>query len=270
MPIGQPVAYERMDAPSVPSNAGAIMAAMQQALRGLDIGSTEATRILSWANSETPAIYSRDQTAYLVLGSYRDPYLRRVRAVSDRLNRRYGTYAFLIGDLADIDVPRLPEFRVKFHITAALSDYVAAVFEQDAGGEVNELGKLAETEYFEKAYALPRAYYWETKEKLTDERDVLAAAAQIDAATGVDEETRATELEALVDRAERAGIDITVDALLTELKDQEIAAPSYSWVHLNDFRLFELHGRCYPWTTEDELLEATDKLPGLPRPGWEQ
>ncbi|MEF8827137.1 MAG: hypothetical protein V5A27_12485 [Halapricum sp.] len=259
-----------MDAPSVPPNAGEVMAAVQQALRGLDIGPAEAARILSWANTETPAIYDRDQTAYLVLGSYRDPYLRRVRAVSDRLNRRYGTYAFLIGDLADIDVPRLPEFRLKFHITAALSDYVAAVFEQDAGGEINELGKLGETEYFEKAYALPRAYHWETKERLTDERDVFAAAAQIDAATDADEETKAAELEALVERAGHAGIDITVDALIDAIEDRELDVPSYSWVHLNDFRLFELHGRCYPWTTEEELLEGTDELPGPPRPGWEQ
>jgi hypothetical protein len=268
--MSQPVASERMDAPSVPPNAGEIMAAVQQALRGLDMGSTEAIRILSWANTETPAIYDRDRTAYLVLGSYRDPYLRRVRAVGDRLNRRYGTYAFLIGDLADIGVPRLPEFRVKFHITATLCDYVAAVFEQDAGGEVNELGKLGETGYFEKAYALPRAYHWETDEELTDEREVFAAAAQINAATDVDEETRTAELEALVERAGHAGIDITVDALLNAIEEQELEVPSYSWVHLNDFRLFELHGRCYPWTTEDELLDATDELPGPPRPRWEQ
>jgi hypothetical protein len=259
-----------MSGPSVPPGAGKIMAAVQRALRGLDVGSTEAARILLWANSETPAIYDRDQTAYLVLGSYRDPYLRRVRAVSDRLNRRYGTYAFLIGDLVDIDVPRLPEFRVKFHITATLSDYIVAIFEQDAGGEVNELGKLSETEYFEKAYAFPRAYHWETEANLTDRRDVLAAAAQFMAATDGDEEAKAAELEALVDRATQAGVEITADALMSELEEQEMAGPSYSWVHLNDFRLFELHGRCYPWTTEEGLLDATDELPGSPRPSWEQ
>ncbi|ODR80303.1 hypothetical protein BG842_20010 [Haladaptatus sp. W1] len=259
-----------MSAPSVPPNAGQIMGAVQRALRGLNIGSTEAVRILSWANNETPAIYDRDQTAYLVLGSYRDPYLRRVRAVSDRLNRRYGTYAFLIGDLTDIDIPRLPEFRVKFHITATLSDYVAAVFEQDAGGEVNELGKVGETEYFEKAYAFPRAYHWETEAHLTDERAVLAAAAQLMAATDIDEEAKTAELEALVECAKQADIDITVDGLVDKLEEQEIEVPSYSWVHLNDFRLFELHSRCYPWTTKDELLDATDELPGVPRPGWEQ
>ena len=259
-----------MSAPSVPPNSGKVMKAVQQALRGLDVGSREAVQILSWAHSETPAIYDRNQTAYLVLGSYRDPYLRRVRAVSDRLNRRYGTYAFLIGDLSDIDLPRLPEFRVKFHITATLCDYVAAVFEQDAGGEINELGKLGEAEHFEKAYAFPRAYHWELAENLTEERDVLAAGAQIMAATDIDEETKAAELKALVDRAEHAGIDITVDDVTSKLEEQQIDVPSYSWVHVNDFRLFELHGRCYPWTTVDELLGATDELPGSPRPGWER
>lgn len=259
-----------MSDPSVPPNSGKIMEAVQQALHGLDVRSAEAVRILSWANSETPAIYDRNQTAYLVLGSYRDPYIRRVRAVSDRLNRRYGTYAFLIGDLADIDLPRLPEFRVKFHITATLSDYVAAVFEQDAGGEINELGKLGETEYFEKASVFPRAYHWDTETHLTDERDVVAAAAQLVAATDIADETKTAELEALVDRANQVGIDSTVDAVTTTLEEHDIEVPSYSWVHLNDFRLFGLHGRCYPWTTEDELIEATEDLPGSPRPGWEQ
>lgn len=265
----EPFTWEPMSTPSVPPNSGKIMEAVQQALRGLDVGSTEAVRILSWANSETSAIYDRDQTAYLVLGSYRDSYIRRVRAVSDRLNRRYGTYAFLIGDLSDIELPRLPEFRVKFHITATLSDYVAAVFEQDAGGEINELAKLSETEYFEKAYAFPRAYQWETEDHLTGERDVIAAGAQLMAATDIDDENRAGELDALVDRANQAGIDISVEEVTTTLEEDEFEVPSYSWVHLNDFRLFELHGRCYPWTTEDELLEATDDLPGPPRPDWE-
>jgi len=259
-----------MSGPSVPPNSGKIMEAVQQALRGHEVRSTEAVRILTWANSETPAIYDRNRTAYLVLGSYRDPYLRRVRAVSDRLNRRYGTCAFLVGDLSDIDLPRLPEFRVKFHITATLSDYVAAVFEQDAGGEINELGKLGETEYFEKAYALPRAYQWETEDHLSDERDVIAAGAQLVAATDIDDERKSAELDALVERANQAEIDISVDEVRSTLEEDGFEVPSYSWVHLNDFRLFELHGRCYPWTTEEELLEATDELPGSPRPGWER
>jgi len=236
----------------------------------VDVRQTEAMRILSWAHEETPAVYDGDQTTYLVLGSYREPYIRRLRAVSDRLNRRYGTYAFLIGDLADIDITRLPEFRVKFHLTAAFADYVAGVFEQDAGGEINELGKVAETEYFEKAYALPRAYRWETESNLDDERDVFAAAAQIAAAEDGDDETTTVELEALVDRAGEAGLDLTVEEVIAWLDEHDPETPSYSWVQLNDFRLFELVGRCSPWMTESDLLAATDDLPGPPRPRWEE
>lgn len=258
-----------MSQPSVPQDAGRIMTAVRRALRGVDVGPTEAMRILSWIQAETPAIYARDQTTYLVVGSYREPYVRRVRAVGDRVNRRYGTYAFLIGDLDDIDVARLPEFRVKFHLSATLADYVAAVFEQDAGGEINELGKLSETAYFEKSHVLPRGYRWETESHLSSEQDVFAAAAQIATAEDLDVETKQTELDALVDRARDAGIDLTVEDLVAWLDEHDPDVPSYSWVHLNDFRLFELHDRCYPWTTEDELLEETDSLPGAPRPRWE-
>jgi len=259
-----------MTTPSVPPNAGRIMAAVRRALRGVDVGQAEAMRILSWVREETPAIYDGDQTTYLVLGSYREPHIRRLRAVSDRLNRRYGTYAFLIGDLADIDITRLPEFRVKFHLTAAFADYVAGVFEQDAGGEINELGKVSETEYFEKAYALPRAYRWATEPNLADEQDVFAAAAQIAAAEDGDDETTTAELEALVDRASAAGIDLTIKEVIAWLDEHDPEVPSYSWVQLNDFRLFELVDRCSPWTTDSELLAATDELPGSPRPRWEE
>ena len=215
-----------MPTPSVPPNAGQIMHAVRRALRDVDINPTEAMDILSWAQEELPAIYEREQTAYLVLGSYRSPYIRRVRSVSDRLNRRYGTYAFLIGDLDDIDIPRLPEFRLKFHLTAVLADYIASVIEQDAGGEVNELGKISETEYFEKAYVLPRGYQWETGPNLQDKEDVFVAAAQIKTATGADEETKQSELAALVDRASAAGIDVTADELMEWLADHDTEVPS--------------------------------------------
>lgn len=259
-----------MESPSVPAAAGRIMAAMRRALRDTDIGPAEAMEILSWIAAETPAVYARDQTTYLVLGSYRTPYVRRVRAVTDRLNRRYGTYAFLTGDLDDIGVDRLPEFRVKFHLSATLADYVAAVFEQDAGGEINELGKLSETEYFEKSHVLPRGYRWETESGISSKRDVFAAAAQIATADDIDDETQRTELEALAERARQVGVDLTVDDITEWLDKHDPEVPSYSWVQLNDFRLFELQEQCHPWTTEEELLMATDGLPGPARPRWER
>jgi len=99
---------------------------------------------------------------------------------------------------------------------------------------------------------------------------VFAVAAQIETATGADEERKQSELADLVDRASTAGIDVTVDELTEWLVDHDLEVPSYSWVHLNDFRLFELQDRCYPWLTGDELVERADELPGSPRPQWEK
>jgi hypothetical protein len=46
---------------------------------------------------------------------------------------------------------------------------------------------------------------------------------------------------------------------------------TYRWVHLNKFRKFELHERCFPLTTEDELRTVVDELPSpTPRPEWEE
>jgi hypothetical protein len=45
---------------------------------------------------------------------------------------------------------------------------------------------------------------------------------------------------------------------------------TYSWVHLNKFRKFELHNRCFQWTTEAELRTVVGDLPSpTPRPEWE-
>ena len=45
---------------------------------------------------------------------------------------------------------------------------------------------------------------------------------------------------------------------------------TYSWVHLNKFRKFELHNRCFQWTTEAELRTVVGDLPSpTPRPKWE-
>lgn len=52
--------------------------------------------------------------------------------------------------------------------------------------------------------------------------------------------------------------------------DDESEEATYSWVHLNKFRKFELHDRCFPWTTVEELRTAVGELPSpTPRPHWE-
>ncbi|WP_374062948.1 hypothetical protein [Natrinema sp. H-ect4] len=103
-----------------------------------------------------------------------------------------------------------------------------------------------------------------TARKLESHADVVSAAVNIYFNGDLDPEAVETELDALVDRARRNGVDISVDELMEQLDTRENAdrdAVSYSWVHLNEFRLFELHDRCFPWSIPEELRDVTDELP---------
>jgi hypothetical protein len=58
--------------------------------------------------------------------------------------------------------------------------------------------------------------------------------------------------------------------VIDDRADEGEEPATYSWVHFNKFRKFELHDRCFPWTTADELRTLVDKLPSpTPRPEWE-
>ena len=81
-------------------------------------------------------------------------------------------------------------------------------------------------------------------------------------------------VKSLVDRAQESGLDIDeqeVWDVIDDRADEGEEPATYSWVHLNKFRKFELHERCFPWTTEDELRTLVDELPSpTPRPEWEE
>jgi len=123
-----------------PENAAEIMDQVDETLQGLELEPHESSEILGFANREIPHLQT-PETSYFVLGSYRDPFIRRLRMVQNELDKRFGTYPFLMGDLREIDSDRLPTFRIRFHLLAAYTDHIVAVYEQDAGGEVTELRK---------------------------------------------------------------------------------------------------------------------------------
>lgn len=246
-----------------PPNAAEIKEHVDQALHGLELDPHETSEILSFANEEVPHLQT-PETSYFVLGSFRSPYERRLRTVENELNKRVGTYAFVLGDLRDIEIPRLPTFRIRFYIIAPYADTITAVHEQDAGGEVTELGKISETPFFEDSYVMPRDYAWMTDRNLETKEDVFAAAVRIALNPDIEEETVEQELETLVESAQSNGVEISIEALQDRIEEREEGGPeltSYSWVHLNEFRLFELHGRCIPWTDTDDLRTAVDKIP---------
>jgi hypothetical protein len=252
-----------MSEPGTAPNKAEIIEMVDETLHGLELEPDEASEILSFANQEIPHLQT-PETSYFVLGSYRDPFIRQVRIVQNELDKRIGTYPFLMGDLREIDIDRLPTFRIRFHILAAHANYIVGVYEQDAGGEITELGKISSTPYFECSYVFPRDYTWMTRQKLETPEDVFAAAVNIHFNDDIEPDTIDEELEALVAAARQNRINVNLEDILHRIEERDSAeeeAVSYSWVQLNEFRLFELHNQCLPWTTPEGLRTAVEKIP---------
>jgi hypothetical protein len=251
-----------MTDPGPPPNAAEIMESVDDALQGLELEPHEMSEILGFANRELPHLHTPEDS-YFILGSYRDPYLRRLRIIQNELDKRLGTYPFLMADLPELDIDRLPVFRIRFTLLATHADTIVAVYEQDAGGEVTELGKISTTPYFDKSYVLPRDYAWMTERNLDTEADIIAAAATVYFNDDLDDTTK-DELDSLITAANRNDISLTRAEVIDRLEDRDDSdhAPvSYSWVHLNEFRLFELHDRCFAWSRPDDLRDAVDEVP---------
>ncbi|WP_436907604.1 hypothetical protein [Halosimplex marinum] len=252
-----------MTGSETPADDAEIMEAVDEALQGLELEPHETAEILGFANREVPHLQTPEDS-YFILGSYRDPYVRRLRIVENELDKRLGTYPFLMGDLPEIDIDRLPVFRIRFTLLATYADHIVAVYEQDAGGEVTELGKISATPYFDRSTVLPRDYAWMTDRNIETVADLLAAAVNVYFNDDLDEEETEAELDSLVTQAQRNDIEVSREEVVDRIEgrtDADGEAVSYSWVHLNEFRLFELHGRCLPWTDPEELRDVTDRIP---------
>jgi hypothetical protein len=252
-----------MTGSETPADDAEIMEAVDEALQGLELEPHETAEILGFANREVPHLQTPEDS-YFILGSYRDPYVRRLRIVENELDKRLGTYPFLMGDLPEIDIDRLPVFRIRFTLLATYADHIVAVYEQDAGGEVTELGKISATPYFDRSTVLPRDYAWMTDRNIETVADLLAAAVNVYFNDDLDEEETEAELDSLVTQAQRNDIEVSREEVVDRIEERTDAdgeAVSYSWVHLNEFRLFELHGRCLPWTDPEELRDVTDRVP---------
>ncbi|KZN25140.1 hypothetical protein A4G99_01010 [Haladaptatus sp. R4] len=252
-----------MDEVSIPPNANEIEAAVDEAVHGLELDPHEAARIFGFINEELPYLQT-PETTYFVLGSYWEPYIRRLRIVENELNKRIGAYAFVMGDVREIGLDRLPEFRIRFHLLATYADALVGVYEQDAGGEMTELGKISETPYFEKSHALPRDYSWMSGERIADERDVVAAGVAIYENDELSDDETGRELTSLLETAHKNGIEVEREELehtIQKRLEDGTDPANYSWVHINEFRLFELHDRCYPWIDEGDLRDCVKNVP---------
>jgi hypothetical protein len=173
-------------------------------------------------------------------------------------------------DLLELPTERLNTFDIMFSLLATYSDYVVGVFEKESGGEAPELGEIDDPPYFDKSYVFPRDYAWVTDANLESKQHVIQAPLEIAFADDLPEDEAQSKVDSLVDRAQDSGLDIDEQEVWDVIDDrvaEEAEPATYSWVHLNKFRKFELHGQCFPWTTEEELRTAVDELPSpTPRP----
>ncbi len=261
-----------MSDPSPPPDAADIMTVVHEAVGGIELDPAEKREIWRFTQRELPYLWSQ-RTSYFILGSYRDPYLRRLRAVQNELTKQLGAYPFIMGDLLELPTDRLNPFDIMFSLLATYSDYIVGVFEKESGGEAPEFGEIDDPPYFDKSYVFPRDYLWVTDANLESKQHVIQAALEIAFADDLSENEAHSKIESLVHRAQESGLDIDEQEIWDVIDDRaaEREEPAtYSWVHLNKFHKFELHDRCFPWTTEEELRTAVDELPSpTPRPEWE-
>jgi hypothetical protein len=194
-------------------------------------------------------------------------------ALQNELTKQLGAYPFVMDDLLEFPTDRPNTFDIMFSLLATYSDYIVGVFEKESGGEAPELGEIDDPAYFDKSYVFPRDYAWVTDANLESKRHVIQAALGIAFADDLSEDEVQSKVDSLVDRAHAVGIDVAADEVRDVIDDRVADGEepaTYSWVHLNKFRKFELHDRCFPWTTEDELRTAvTNSRPPTPRPEWE-
>jgi len=114
----------------------------------------EEYEALKQSVAELTPIFSAENS-YFVLGSYGQPEIRRLQLVKDRLNRRSGTYAFLMVDIRS----EWTNTYLKFRLLADYADMIVGVAEHAQGGFLVEQGYFtALEEYFAKTHVFKREY----------------------------------------------------------------------------------------------------------------
>lgn len=258
-----------MDEPSVPDNSPEIYRAIERSLGGQSISERDWEVFSTFVAREAPPLLADGPTTYLVLGSYRPPYIPQVNQVQHELDRRPGTYTVKVGDMVDPETAEAPAFRIKFHLAATLADWIVGVYEQEAGGEAPELGKLSEV-YPGKTYVLPRDYSVAFS-RIETREEALAAATAVYFDDGTPDPEKEENLRDLVAAAKSNDVALTGEGLvdfLTQREDQGYDVAEYSWVHRQEFHFFDRERQCLPWTTGDGHRKQARRVPGPSQFAW--
>lgn len=268
-----------MSAPRVPRNAPAIYLAVTRIFEGISSPpQRDYHEVVRYMNEELPRFEQAD-SSYLVLGSYRGAYGRRLREFANCLNMPTNAESIVLGDTLTLDTAVVPEFDIKINLLGETADYIAGVYENESGGESPELG-IVRALFVNKTFVFPRDYTGLTRDRLETREDVIQAALTVYYADfdHLESEQRVSEkkkeeLASLLTVAQEEGIDISERELTDLIKDRQrdIDEPpaEYSWVHLSFFKRFAVIDQCYPWTTMAELRDLADEIPGPARPRWE-
>ena len=268
-----------MSGPRVPRNSYAIYKAVNRIFEGISSPPQgDYHEVVRYMNEELPRFEQAD-SSYLILGSYRSAYGRRLREFANCLNMPTNAESIVLGDTIDLDTAVVPEFDIKINLLGEAADYIAGVYEKESGGESPELG-VVRALFVNKTFVFPRDYTGLTRDSLETREDVIQAAlavyyadfAHIESEQRVAEKKK-EEIASLLTAAQEEGIEITERELTDLIKERQsdIDEPpaEYSWVHLSFFKRFEAMDQCHPWTTMAELRELADEMPGPERPRWE-
>lgn len=259
-----------MTNPHVPRNTNALIRAFNRIFEGVNAPQGDYQEVIRYMNEELPR-FEQAETSYLVLGSYRGEYGRRLRRFAHWLNMPTNAESIVLGDTLDLDTAVIPEFDIKINLLAEAADAIAGIYEKESGGESPELG-IVRALFLHKTHVFPRDYAGLTRDNLDTRDDVIGAALEI-YYSDADDDMRREQLLSLLQTATEEGIDISERELTDILKQREAKIdepPSeYSWVHLSFFKRFEVADQCHPWTTLSDLDTVVDEMPGPTRPRWE-
>lgn len=248
-----------MSGPDIPSESSSIYQAIKRAAGPLwndQVPPDEFQSLLEFIqNHVVPLQYP--SPSYLVLGSYRNPYIVRLREFSHELNKRPGHTSVVLGDTPSLDLEQLPESEIKLHVLAAATDRIALVIEKDSGGEIYELGTLTAV-FRHKTYVLPRDFDGMNGSPPRSPREVMATAIKIDSDTSLPDSEKKARIQQVVSEAQARDIAITIDVVADVIKsrrneEQVSSIPDYSWMVEGALNAYTSLDRCRPWITADQL-----------------
>lgn len=236
-----------MDNPSPPVDAAKVMEHVYRATGGIELKPDESREIHRFVSDEIRPLLA-PSTSYFIIGSYRNPYIKRLRKTAHKL-RKHGAYTVLLGDTHNIDTSRLPNEDIMFQLVGVYSDYIVAIYEKGSGGETVEIGEIDDPPFFSKSHVYVRDYApsGSADEPFDVVRDALENRFNTDLSDTEREQRLRYRISNVEDVSDIDEAQQIVEEIVNHRFDKNATLASYSWPHKNKFKKFALQNRLYPW-----------------------